>query len=223
MQKTFLVSGLTLLLSTIGYIQNQQPVDTVQRAFQSFKIRYMKTYNKAEEAFRRAIFEQNFAKILAHNTERKFTYLAIINQFSDLTQDEFVAIYLTYTPPEGWQPSDEDVVQEGVKPNDSVDWRSQVHVKNQASCGSCWAFSAVGAVEAFFKIVKGEDYSLSEQQLIDFDKAKNRGCNGGYPDLAIKYIATNGVDPENYYPYMAIDQACADETGSIKNSGVQSI
>ncbi|CAD8198826.1 unnamed protein product [Paramecium octaurelia] len=223
MQKTFLVSGLTLLLSTIGYIQNQQPVDNVSRAFERFKMRYLKSYELAEEAFRRAIFEQNYAKILAHNADRKFTYLADINQFTDLTQDEFVAIYLTYTPPMGWQPSDEEVVQEGLIPNEKVDWRSKVRVKSQESCGASWAFSAVGAVEAFFKITKNLDYNLSEQQLIDCDKAKSKGCNGGYPDLAIKYISTNGVEPEDHYPYRARDLACAAITGRYKNSGVQSI
>ncbi|CAD8164351.1 unnamed protein product [Paramecium pentaurelia] len=222
MQKTLLVAGLTLLLSTIGYIQNQQPVDEVSMVFEQFKIQYTKSYAYVEEAYRRAIFEQNYAKILAHNADPTQTYTVGVNQFTDLTQDEFASIYLTYTPPEGWQPSYEEVVQEGVQPNDSVDWRSQVRVKDQGSCGSCWAFSAIGAVEAFLKVTKGENHNLSEQQLVDCDKVSS-GCNGGYPDKALLYIKANGSTTESSYPYAAKNQACKTATGTTKISGVQNI
>ncbi|CAK92971.1 unnamed protein product (macronuclear) [Paramecium tetraurelia] len=222
MQKTLLVAGLALLLSTIGYIQNQQSVDEVSMVYEGFKQKFQKTYTSAEEAYRRGIFEQNYAKILAHNADPTQTYQTGVNQFTDMTQDEFVATYLTYTPPEGWQPSDEEVVQEGVAPNDSVDWRSSVRVKNQGSCGSCWAFSAVGAVEAFFKIKKGADHNLSEQQLVDCDKASN-GCDGGYPDKAIKYIAANGSQTQAAYQYTGVKGTCKSATGSVKNSGVSTI
>ncbi|CAK73581.1 unnamed protein product (macronuclear) [Paramecium tetraurelia] len=225
MQKTFLVSGLTLLLTSIGSIQNHQP-DDVSLAFQEFKKKYQKSYTIPEEIFRRVIFRSNYEKIQAHNSDKTQTYSVDVNQFTDFSQDEFVAIQLSFIPPSGWKPSDEEVIQVGVEPNDSVDWRSKVRVKNQQWCGAGWAFSAVGAVEAFFKIKKNLDYSLSEQYLIDCDRTKNKGCLGGHPDLGIKYIANYGIYSESAYIYAGDrNQVCTQLYGihKIKNSGVQSI
>lgn len=80
-----------------------------------------------------------------------------------------------------------------VLPN-SWDWVAQnkvTPVKNQGNCGSCWAFSVVGAVESVTAIATGTLLSLSEQQIVDCDKASgNDGCNGGDQVPAFKWVAS---------------------------------
>jgi len=96
-------------------------------------------------------------------------------------------------------------------------------VKNQGGCGSCWAFSAVSAAEAYFATVKGQKgLDLSEQQLVDCSKA-NYGCNGGWPDKALSWVAANGLTTQSAYPYAGRDQTCKTSTGAYKISSVQKV
>merc|ERR1712025_1532707 len=93
----------------------------------------------------------------------------------------------------------------------SVDWtnvdgKSYVTpVKNQGQCGSCWAFSTTGSIEARTAIKNGQTggaiTSLSEQQLV--------GCSGGLMDNAFKYVeASGGLCSESEYAYTGRDGTC---------------
>ena len=88
---------------------------------------------------------------------------------------------------------------------ESIDWRERgiiTNVKNQGKCGSCWVFSATGAIESVNAIDTGELKNVSEQQLMDCSQDYgNNGCQGGLMDNAFKYVISNGICSEDEYPY----------------------
>ena len=79
-------------------------------------------------------------------------------------------------------------------------------IKNQASCGSCWAFSTIAGLEAAIKFKTGATYDLSEQELVSCNDY-GWGCNGGY--FAFDMIMSPGAILESCFPYTALDSACS--------------
>ncbi|GMT28136.1 hypothetical protein PFISCL1PPCAC_19433, partial [Pristionchus fissidentatus] len=103
---------------------------------------------------------------------------------------------------------------------DSKDWRTDglvSHVKDQRRCGSCWAFSAVGALEGQQAKKKGEILEFSEQNLVDCSSSfGNYGCTGGLMDNAFQYVKENGgIDTEDSYPYMGDEETCRFNNNTI--------
>ncbi|XP_026581275.1 cathepsin L1-like, partial [Pseudonaja textilis] len=87
---------------------------------------------------------------------------------------------------------------------DQVDWRIKgavTIVKDQGNCGSCWAFSATGALEGMHFKKTGKLVSLSEQNLLDCSE-ENYGCGGGWMHLAFETVQKQGgINSEKSYPY----------------------
>ena len=143
--------------------------------------------------------------VLAHPADSTFT--VGVNQFSDLTWEEFQSGYLQ-APLEG------NFDTTPMKPiSQNVDWKDHIQpVKNQGRCGSCWAFSALGSLEAVISQKTGKKINLAEQELVDCANAKryfpNNGCHGGLMHTAFKYINLKGIAFSEDYPYKAKKMKC---------------
>ena len=102
-----------------------------------------------------------------------------------------------------------------------VDWRDKgkvTPIRNQKSCGSCWAFSAAAAIESALLIEEGVWSNLSEQQLVDCTFERS-GCKGGWTSSALNYIIkdNHGITTEDQYKYKAkYSGRCKQATGVIK-------
>jgi len=194
-------------------------------AFKNWKTEFGKVYADLEEESSRFLqFLDNWEKINKHNMGN-YTWELGMNQFGDLSLEEFQyqvhghsGSCLTAKSPEPvfkWDGVTKLTMSDNLNIADEVDWtsvngKSYVSaVKNQGSCGSCWAFSATGALESRHAIKNGvtDDaiVTLSEQELIDCSKAEgNQGCNGGLMDDAFEYVEKEGgLCSEKEYPYEA--------------------
>ena len=180
-------------------------------AFLKFVSKYGKSYGTKEEFELRAdTFKDTLAKIAEENSKNDNTFRVGVNKFADWTPEEFKRI-LSYKP---MYKTARQTTFEPVAIPTSVDWRTQGAVnavQDQGQCGSCWAFSAVGAMESRYKIKNGQLYKLSEQQLVDCAGGQygNLGCNGGDMGTAFQYAHDYGMEQESDYPYVAYDQNCA--------------
>jgi cathepsin L len=182
--------------------------------------RFKQTYGRVffdskDEGYRKTIFVSNLRKIAKHNEEHAqgwHTFTLAMNEFGDLTNEEFFAKYTGYRGQSNEYLRTKNTANlSDVQVAADIDWVAKgavTVVKNQGQCGSCWAFSSTGAIEGAWFIKKGQLVSLSEQQLMDCSKSEgNESCEGGLMDQAFEYVIKNkGICSEADVPYKAVDQ-----------------
>lgn len=199
MMKLFSLVGLALASAAA---LDAEVVD----AFTRFMKDYSKTYETREEFSKRlGIFADNLDRVSEQNRLHVLAggdAVFGITKFSDLSPEEFKKFYLGYVP------SKTNKVRTVANVSDvanDIDWTTKgavTAVKDQGRCGSCWAFSAVAAIESYAKLSgKYSLETLSAQQVNSCDK-RDGGCNGGNTETAYGYVkGAGGIETERDYPY----------------------
>ncbi|KAJ7981561.1 Senescence-specific cysteine protease [Quillaja saponaria] len=188
--------------------------DSMYERHEQWMSRYGRVYQDVnEQEMRYKIFKDNVAYIEASNNAANKPYKLGINQFADLTNEEFKAQrnkfkgHMCSTSITSFKYENVTAVPS------TVDWRKKgavTPIKDQGQCGCCWAFSAVAAMEGITKLSTGKLVSLSEQELVDCDTSGvDQGCEGGLMDNAFQFIQQNkGLTTETNYPYKGVDGTC---------------
>jgi C1A family cysteine protease len=199
--------------------------------FKVWHLVFQKSYdiNTLDAINKYKTFKANVAEIKAHNA-RQESYIRGLNEHSDLTFEEFKAYY-NIRSMNGEEIHTEikkfnnemkfnldDYNEEEIESSSSsytnvklatVDWNSKLTpVKNQGSCGSCWAFGTILMLESNWLIKNnGTNDVLAPQQLVDCDTG-NGGCNGGWYVNAINYFKGKKAALESAYPYKGRKGTC---------------
>lgn len=194
-------------------------VSAAQPPFNEWAARY--GYN-GDDATMEAKYNANVDEIDALNADPNQGATFAVNQFSGMDFEEFSAKFLGAEEASHTDLPNLGNIEELETTVGAVDW-DVTPVKNQGSCGSCWAFGTMGSIEHVHKLNTGAIVNLAEQQLVDCSK-QNNGCSGGRPDWAMNYLAGKSIYTTASYPYTARDGSCQSGAASgVTISGYKTV
>jgi len=191
-----------------------QGTESQKHLWKKFKNDYHRQYKDLEDEYRFANFVQNLKRMnelqsmTAHTTDGVHT--VGMNRFSDMNETEFRSIYLTLKLPTQEELETVPIYDMGTcsTTKTSVNWAGQqtTPIKDQGSCGSCWATVAAEQVESDIMRTFGQSYEylLSEEQFLDCARPPNwpnNGCDGGNQFYAFSYLQTHYTEKDVDYPY----------------------
>uniref|UniRef100_A0A0E0QV55 Uncharacterized protein n=1 Tax=Oryza rufipogon TaxID=4529 RepID=A0A0E0QV55_ORYRU len=173
----------------------------------------------AETESRFEAFKANARYVSEFNKKEGMTYKLALNKFADMTLEEFVAKY-TGTKVDAAAMARAPQAEEELELAGDVaalwDWRQHGAVTPAREQESCWAFSAVGAVEGANAIATGKLVTLSEQQVLDCSGAGDCIGGGSYFPVLHGYAVKQGISPAGSYPpYEAKDRTCRRNTPAV--------
>ena len=210
------VIALTILAALLGaYAFSTSTSSESENEFIDFITTYRKSYFSQQEYHQRfQIFQDNLAAIeeLKKNPEDRAQYG--INSFADWTDAEFSQL-LGFNA-EGIQTKKAVASTTTNQVRSDVDHRNSgtvSKVRDQGSCGACWAFAATAALESAVLVNDSSStLTLSNQELVDcaFIKYGNLGCTGGWHQNAFKYSSKKGgINSEEQYAYKGKRGSCS--------------
>uniref|UniRef100_A0A6P7GD74 Cathepsin L-like proteinase isoform X1 n=1 Tax=Diabrotica virgifera virgifera TaxID=50390 RepID=A0A6P7GD74_DIAVI len=179
-----------------------------------FKAKHSRQYRITEDKLRFQIFQNNLQEIEEHNAryaKGEVGWFKGVTPFADWTKEEFKALLTRQAaskPKLTYRQS--CIADSNVTLPLSVDWRLKdvvLPVRDQGKCGSCWAFSVVGALEGQVAIHQNQRVPLSPQYLVDCSRT-NYGCSGGIQEDAFEEIRNIGICADADYPYEGQNQDC---------------
>ena len=205
-----------LFAMTISLIFCSIEDEIIFKKFEKFVHKYDKQYNSMEEFMERFKIFKSHILSLKEKNEIPSHHKIGITKFADLTDEEFRKQYCGFKMNKSNFVNLKKVeLKKNLEVPESFDWITDKNVlgtpKNQYSCGSCWAFSIVGHLEALYYMKYGEHKTFSEQQLVDCD-TNDQQCNGGEFATAFDWIISNGgLESDTDYPYIARSQTCSQD------------
>ncbi|KAM7417232.1 hypothetical protein PAMA_017061 [Pampus argenteus] len=207
-----LIATLFPLCCGSGSSEKSRSLNVSGVDFSSFREQLHRVHEVSSEDFnRRHLYIQNsterHAYLNSFSTAPQSAKYGI-NQFSNLPQKQFRDVYLRAISARA--PLFSGLKTDGLPAK--FDWRDKAvvaPVQNQQACGSCWAFSVVGAMQAVHAIGGSQLEQLSVQQVLDCS-FKNEGCNGGSTVRALNWLKQTRVKlvPQSEYPYNAKTGIC---------------
>jgi len=181
-----------------------------EKGFVSYMRRNGLSFTGEEYQIRFGVFLSAKRYVDEHNSKPSSFKLGL-NHLAHLTPEEYKSLLGVLPAPQREKKFLSK--SKSVEYPTSFDWREKGVVnaiKDQANCGSCWAFSTAQAIESAWAIKHSTLYSLSESNIVDCCTSCY-GCNGGWPYEAVNYIVkkqNGGLNSENDYPYHDYDESC---------------
>lgn len=213
--------------NTLYSLLESQMDKSPKEIFKSWHLLFKKEYtlDSSEAKQRFKTFKENLIKIRDSNA-KNLSFKVGLNQFSDLTNEEFKAKYATLKPGDkaldffNEKPAnqlfmsdeeDDDLTKRNLQSTyPAIDYRGFFDIpRDQGGCGSCWAFTTCSAIEGGVskKLGKIIPY-LSPQQMVDCSTA-NAGCRGGSLRQGMNYALQFGLQYDSDYVYKDYQQSCA--------------